>query len=256
MKIDRRHEEILNLLRAKGVVEVEELSSRFDLTTQTIRNDLRDLGDRGLLQRTHGGALRVSNVTNRDYAERRSVKGPEKSAIAELAASIIPNNCSVILNIGTTTEQVARALFGYQGLVVISNNINIINQLTGSKAKDLIMVGGRVRESDGAVVGGEAVEFLSRYKADFAVMGASSLDVDGDVLDFDAQEVAVARAIMQNSRTRILVVDGSKFETNAPVRICSVAELDYVVTDQDPPTNFKEVARAAGTEILVAEMVR
>ena len=129
MGIEVRQEAILELLREIGAVEVEDLARRFGKTTQTIRNDLRELTDRGLAKRTHGGARRTESVSNREYAERRKHKGREKEAMGALAASLIPNDCSVILNIGTSIEQVARSLLGHRGLVVLSNNINIINAL-------------------------------------------------------------------------------------------------------------------------------
>lgn len=253
MDIAARQEAILDLLRAQGSVGVDELAQRFNLTAQTIRNDLRDLSDRGLVRRTHGGARRVESVTNREYAERRRHRGREKEEMGALAASLIPDNCSVTLNIGTSTEQVARSLIGHSGLVVLSNNINIINLLIGAKCRELILVGGSVRQSDGAIVGEDAVEFISRYKVDFAVIGASSLDADGAVLDFDAREVSVARAILKNSRTKILVCDSSKFERTAPVRICGIGDLDYLVTDRRPPESFCAAARRGQTEILTLD---
>lgn len=252
MDVESRQEAILELVRRQGAVGVEDLARRFGLTTQTIRADLRDLNDRGLVKRTHGGARRVESVSNREYAERRRQHAPEKEAMGALAATLIPDDCSVALNIGTTTEQVARALAGHTGLVVLSNNINIITLLMGSKARELVLVGGTVRASDGAIVGEDAVEFISRYKVDFAVIGASALDADGAILDYDAREVSVARAILRNSRTRICVADASKFERTAPVRICDVSELDYFVTDTDPPEAFAAAARRGQTQVLVA----
>jgi len=156
----------------------------------------------------------------------------------------------VILNIGTTTEQVAHALTAHRGLMVISNNMNVIHILRDVALKELVIVGGGVRQSDGAVIGDEAVEFISRYKVDYAVIGASSIDVDGSILDFDCREVAVSRAILRNARTRILVADHTKFERSAPVRICDVSELDYVVFDSPPPDAFLERANSGGTQIL------
>ncbi|MGB5558688.1 MAG: DeoR/GlpR family DNA-binding transcription regulator [Paracoccaceae bacterium] len=253
MDIDSRQDEILGLLRVNERVEVDELARHFGVTLQTIRNDLRELSDRGLALRTRGGATQVQSASNREYAARRMLRGKEKEAMGNLAASLIPDNCSVTLNIGTSTEQVARALAGHKGLVVMSNNINIINTLIGTNSKELVLVGGAVRQSDGAIVGEDAVEFISRYKVDFAVIGASALDEDGAILDYDAREVSVSRAILRNSRTRILVCDGSKFERTAPVRICDVSELDYVVTDRRPPAKFIEAARRSQTEILTLE---
>jgi DeoR family transcriptional regulator, glycerol-3-phosphate regulon repressor len=250
MELSHRQEDILKLLRSDGRVEVEALASFFDVTSQTIRRDLAELCDRGLAARTHGGARQIATVSNREYAERRRLRGPEKEAMGALAASLIPDHCSIAMNIGTTTEQVARALASHEGLVVISNNINIITQLLGSKAKELVLVGGVVRPSDGAIVGEDAVDFISRYKVDFAIVGASALDTDGAILDFDAREVSVARAILKNSRKRICVADGSKFEGSAPVRICDVSDLDYFITDGPPPEAFRNAARRGNTQIL------
>jgi len=192
-------------------------------------------------------------VCSSDLGERRKLNAQRKEKIGALAARLIPDNCSITLNIGTTTEQVARALGNHQGLVILSNNINIINTLMGSKTKELILVGGTVRQSDGAIVGEDAVEFISRFKVDFAVIGASALDADGSILDYDGREVSVARAILRNARTRLLVCDSSKFERTAPVRICDISELDYVITDTAPPEGFIQAARKSQTKILTLE---
>lgn len=253
MRMDERQTAILKILKSQGSVDVDTLSLQFHVTNQTIRQDLRDLDERGLLKRTHGGARRLAHMAGRAYADRRGFRGQEKRVIGEVTASLIPDGCSVTLNIGTTTEQVARALQDHRDIMVLSNNINIITMLSGTESKDLVLVGGKVRQSDGAVVGEDAVEFINRYKVDYAVIGASALDTDGAVLDFDAQEVSVARAILKNARTRILVADASKFDVSAPVRICDVADVDYVITDVVPPDDFAKAARTGETKVILAQ---
>lgn len=253
LSIHDRKDQILDLLRMRDRVNVEDLSRRFGVSTQTIRSDLRDLAQAGLVARTHGGARRVTSASNRDYNERRKLNARAKEQIGRITASLIPNGCSVTLNIGTTTEQVALALLGHENLVVLSNNINIVNTMMGSPSKELVLVGGSVRQSDGAIVGEDAVEFISRYKVDYAIIGASALDADGAVMDHDEREVSVARAILRNARTSILVCDSSKFDRTAPVRICDVSELDYVVTDRPPPRDFVEAAMMGGSEIVTTE---
>jgi DeoR family glycerol-3-phosphate regulon repressor len=167
---------------------------------------------------------------------------------------MIPEGCSLILNIGTTTEQVAHALRDRRDLVVVTNNINVVNILSGSPKKEIILAGGMVRQSDGAIVGDDAVEFIRKFKVDYAVIGASSLDVDGSVMDFDMREVAVARAIVANARRTILVCDHHKFERSAPVRICTIADIDVIVTDQPPPAGFVDVCQRHSVAIEVAEV--
>jgi len=250
MSLNERQEQIIRELRDNGKVDVESLTLRFGVTSQTVRRDLGDLCDRGLAMRTHGGARRVVSTSSFGYEERRLFNRAEKERIGRIVASLIPNDCSVILNIGTTTEQVARALADHQDLMVISNNINVIQILRNSKLRDLVIVGGGVRQSDGAIVGDQAVEFISKYKVDFAVIGASSIDTDGSILDFDSREVAVARTILKNARTRILVADKAKFNRSAPVRICDLTDLEYVVMDDPPPARFSEAAERAETKIL------
>jgi len=149
---------------------------------------------------------------------------------------------------------VARALSGHSDLVVISNNVNVINSLSGSASKELILAGGTVRQSDGAIVGDAAVEFISRFKVDFAIIGASAMDDDGAVLDYDVREVSVARAILRNARTRILVCDNQKFERTAPVRICDISEINYFVTDRMPSREFQAACERSGTTILASEV--
>jgi DeoR family glycerol-3-phosphate regulon repressor len=250
MDANDRQNEIMNLLTARDRVEVEDLARRFGVSLQTVRTDLRDLSARGQLSRVHGGAVRIASAANRGYAERRSLNADSKRAMAALAAEVIPENCSIALNIGTSTEMVARALSSHRGLTVLSNNINIINMMMEDDSKDLILAGGAIRKSDGAIVGEDAVEFFARYKVDFAIIGASALDADGAILDHDAREVSVARAILKNARSRILVCDGTKFERAAPVRICDVADLDVVITDRPVPAEFSRAAEAADTRIL------
>jgi DeoR family transcriptional regulator, glycerol-3-phosphate regulon repressor len=252
MHLSERQTVILHRARARGRVEVEALATEFAVTTQTIRRDLNELSLTGLLARVHGGAVAAARIANVAYAERRIVAAPEKHAIGVRAAQMIPDGCSVILNVGTTTEEVARELIDRRDLVVITNNLNVVGILSGTSGKEIIIAGGTVRQTDGAIVGDEAVAFFRRFKADFAVIGASALDEDGAILDYDMREVAVARAIVENARRTILVCDRLKFERSAPVRICDVADIHAFVTDSPPPRGFAEACARAGVSIEIA----
>lgn len=253
MPLKKRQEEILAIINQEKSVKVEDLSLKYDVTEQSIRRDLNQICSRGLAIRIHGGARIVNSISNLAYEKRRLVSSDSKIRIGKLTAEFIPNDCSLMMNIGTTTENVARALYSHENLVVISNNVNITNTLIGSKSKELILAGGIVRQSDGAIIGETTVEFISRYKADFAIIGASALDSDGSILDFDPREVSVAKSILNNSRKKILVCDNSKFGISAPHRICEIGEIDIFVTDSDPPTQFREIAKKSNSKIMVAK---
>ncbi len=253
MELTQRQQDILTSARNDGRVGVDALAQTFDVTPQTIRRDLNDLCQHGLLSRVHGGAMPANSVSNVAYTERRNLAAEEKSLIGAAVATLIPENCSVMLNIGTTTEQVARALVERTGLVVITNNINVINILNQTPGKELILAGGVVRQSDGGIVGEAAVEFIRQFKADFAVIGASAIDDDGAILDFDQREVSVARAILNSARHVILASDHLKFERTAPMRICGLDRIDTFVTDRMPPTEFMQACAKHEVRVEIVE---
>jgi DeoR family transcriptional regulator, glycerol-3-phosphate regulon repressor len=250
--LSQRQQQILNLARQSGGVGVDELALRFEVTPQTIRKDLNELCDSRLLARTHGGAILTSGVENMAYEARRQLASIEKRAIGQRAASFIPNNCSLFINIGTTTEEVARALINHEGLLVITNNIHVASMLAPHPSIEVIVVGGTVRRTDGGIVGEQAVEAISQFKVDHAVMGVSAIDEDGALLDFDVREVRAAQAIMKHSRNVILCSDGMKFTRSAPVRIGHISQIDVFVTDQQPPEPVSELCRQSNVRVEIS----
>lgn len=253
LTISPRQQEIVRLAREQGRVDVDALAERFTVTPQTIRKDLNDLCERGLLQRYHGGAVIASGVANYGYEARRQLATEEKRLIGVKAASLIPDNSSILINIGTTTEQVATALRHRHGLLVITNNTNVINILIGCAGIEVIVAGGVLRHSDGGVVGEAAVDFIRQFKVDYAVIGASAIDEDGSLLDYDYREVKVAKAILSCARHTILVADSMKYARTAPVRIGHLSEMDYFVTDRPPPPVLAAICREHKVEIALPE---
>lgn len=239
--LSSRQKKILEAASRQGRVEVDQLSTRFSVSPQTIRKDLNELCDRQLLQRFHGGAIVGSGIENVSYEARRVLAPQAKIAIGKRAAALIPDNCSLLINIGTTTEQVAHALKSHRGLMVISNNINAIDILRHSTGIELIISGGLVRRSDGGIVGDAAVEFINQFKADYAVIGVSAIDEDGALLDYDFREVRVAKAIMANARHVILVADQMKFSRKATVRLGHISQINTLVTDAPLPAKLQKI---------------
>ena len=244
------HPDILDIARREGRVTVEDLADRFGVTVQTIRRDLSDLSDAGRLQRVHGGAILPSGTTNIGYEDRRSLNAAEKQAIAQVCAAQIPDGASVFLNIGTRTEAVARALLHHSRLLVVTNNMNVANILTGNPKVEVIVTGGTLRRSDGGLVGHLASASIRRFKFDVAVIGCSALDQDGDVLDFDFQEVTVSQTVLAQARRSILVADQSKFQRHAPARIVSLAALDMFITDKPLPPALAAKCVGWKTEVV------
>jgi DeoR family glycerol-3-phosphate regulon repressor len=227
-----RQSRILEIARQLGRVTVDDLAGRFEVSPQTIRKDLNELCDQRLLARVHGGAILSSGIENVGYDARRSIAGEEKEAIGRAAAALIPNNASLFINIGTTTEAVARALVQHSGLMVITNNINVANAMRPYPALEVIIAGGVVRRSDGGIVGEAAVDFIRQFRVDYAIIGVSAIDEDGSLLDYDYREVRVAQAIIGNARHVVLVADATKFKRAAPVRIAHLSQINSFVTDR------------------------
>jgi len=246
-----RQSDILKLAPKDGRVFVEELAEKFDVSPQTVRKDLNELCERGMLQRVHGGAVLTSGVTNFAYEARRVLAADEKRLIGLKTAALIPDNSSLLINIGTTTEQVALALLGHKGLLVITNNINVVNILRNNPDMEVIVAGGLVRTSDGGIVGESAGDNVQHVKVDYAVIGASAIDPDGSIMDYDYSEVRVAQAIIENARHTILVADGMKFERTAPVRIGHISQLDTFVTNRPPPEPIRRICRDNDVKIEI-----
>ncbi|MGG7564566.1 DeoR/GlpR family DNA-binding transcription regulator [Rhodovulum sp. DZ06] len=247
-----RHQEILDIARREGKVTVEDLAERFDVTAQTIRRDLGELAEAGRLERVHGGAILRSTIANIGYEDRRDLNGLAKGAIAAACARAIPENASLFLNIGTSTEAVARALLTHPGLLVVTNNMNVANILVENPKCEIILTGGSLRRSDGGLVGALTMRTIEQFKVDFAVIGCSALDEDGDLLDFDTQEVGVSQTIIAQARRTFLVADHTKFERSAPVRIASLREVERFYTDRPVSPRLAELCRGWSTAVEVA----
>lgn len=233
MNLPPRQQQILDLIRERGYVSIEELATQFVVTPQTIRRDINQLADANLLRRYHGGAAYDSSVENTAYAMRADQMRQEKQRIGEAVAAQIPDHASLFINIGTTTEAIARALLNHNHLKIITNNLNVAAMLAAKDDFDVLLTGGNVRR-DGGLVGQASVDFINQFKVDFALVGISGIDEDASLLDFDYQEVRVSQAIIANARQVILAADSSKFGRNAMIRLGPISLIDCLVTDQQP----------------------
>jgi DeoR family glycerol-3-phosphate regulon repressor len=245
-----RQSEIVSLLRQSGRVAVEELATQFGVTLQTIRRDLNELSEAKLVVRVHGGAIIASGVANLAYEARQLVAHQHKRLIGAAAARLVPDNASLLINIGTTTEEVAKALVGHSGLLVITNNLHVANELHRNKSIEVIVTGGSIRQGDGGIVGAVTVAQIEQFRVDVAIIGTSAIDPSGTLLDFDVREVEISRAIIEHARKIVLVADGSKFSRSAPVRIAHLSEIDVFVTDRLPSQAIAEMCQRCDVEVI------
>ncbi|MCG8510442.1 MAG: DeoR/GlpR family transcriptional regulator [Rhodospirillales bacterium] len=251
-KPNARQEQILELVQRQGYASVEALSQRFGVTPQTVRRDINQLSEMSLVQRYHGGAGIASSVENVSYTTRQVLCLEEKRRIADLVASHIPDNASLFINIGTTTEEVAKSLLDHSGLRVITNNLNVASIMCSNPDFEVIVAAGVVRARDRGIIGEATIDLISQFKVDYGIVGISGIDLDGVLLDFDYREVRVAQAIMDNSRRVYLATDHTKFGRNAMVRLGDIDQISALFTDRAPPKSIEKRLSESGVELFVA----
>jgi DeoR family transcriptional regulator, glycerol-3-phosphate regulon repressor len=250
--LNARQQELIEHVRRDGFVTVDDLAARFGVTPQTIRRDVNWLADANLLRRYHGGASLPTSAENVAYDTRQQMGRDEKRRIAELVATHIPDQASLFINLGTTTEAVAHALDRHRGLRVITNNLNVANVMTDYPEAEVLVTGGIVRPWDKGIVGEMAIDFIRQFRVDFAIIGTSGIETDGTLRDFDTREVRVAEAIIEHARTTFLVADHSKFGRPALVRQGHLNQIDKLFTDAPLPGEMADAVAAAGVQVFVA----
>lgn len=249
-RVEARRNSILSILTKQGRASVDEISTALGVTPQTVRKDLAALDKQNKVVRYHGGATLLAGIEYTTYEARKNIAVGQKGRIAKYCATLIPNNVSLIINSGTTTAAVAAELQGHAGLRIVTDSVTISNDIRGFKGIDLIVPGGRVRKSDGAIVGHSTVEFIRQFRPDIAIIGAAAIGQDGSLLDYDMSEVAVAKTIIEGARHVILVVDSSKMDRVAPVRIAHISQVNTVITDVDCPDFLRRLCRELDVQLF------
>ena len=254
MNLNPRQISLLDAVRARGSMTVEQLADMLGVTLQTVRRDTQRLAEADMLTRFHGG-VRVPGSTTENIAhrQREALHADGKTRIAQAVAAQVPDGCSLILNIGTTTEAIAKALLHHRGLRVLTNNLHVATILSANADCEVIVAGGAVRARDLGIVGEAAVDFIRQFKVDIAVIGISGIEADGTLRDFDYREVKVAQTIIAHSREVWLAADASTFNRPAMVEVAKLAQIDRMFTDVAPPEPFPSLLAEAGVELTLPE---
>lgn len=241
MTQQQRQALILEKIQQSGFVTIDELVDHFKVTPQTVRRDLNQLAKVQKISRHHGGAAIESSTVNTDYQTRKIMDLQAKEKIAAELVSMIPDGASLFINIGTTTETIARALLKHKGLQIVTNNLNVASILGAKEDFSVVIAGGEVRHRDGGVIGETTEDFIKKFRMDFGIIGISGIDLEGSLLDFDYREVRVAQAIIANSQQVILAADHSKFGRNAMVRLGNIDQANHFFTDANPPAEIQQI---------------
>lgn len=231
MSLSERQNQILNWVQQVDYLSIETLVTRFDVSSQTIRKDVNHLAELHLIRRQHGGITLMSTAENLPFDNRQYLNGGAKQKIAEILVAQIPDGASLILGVGTTVEYVAKALEHHKDLQVFTNNLTVAGILCAFPGIQVRMTGGKLRHSHRDLVGEGAVEQLRKYYFDFGIIGCGGLDEAMGVLDFDPEEAAISRVIIEQSRTSVLVCDQHKWGRKAMARVSPFSHINQFFTD-------------------------
>ncbi|MFI7530254.1 DeoR/GlpR family DNA-binding transcription regulator [Nocardia salmonicida] len=227
-----RRREILHRLTAEGYVEAKALADELGVDASTIRRDLDTLARAGQAQRTHGGARSVPGATAKlPYAMKVGERLTEKAAIGLTAASRVLDGQTVILDSGSTTFEVARALRDRAGLTIITNDLRIAKYVAESPGTRLLVTGGELLGSVFTLVGEHAIRFLADYTADWTFLGADAVDAETGVMNMNTLEVPLKRTMITAGKKTLVVADSSKIGRSALAKVAGIDEIEGVVTD-------------------------
>jgi len=250
---------VLDAIAEAGHVDVYELARALLVSPSTIRRDLNFLAEEQLLSRTHGGAVGTTVNYDLPVRYRRSSRSTEKARIGQAVAGLIPDGSVVGLSGGTTTTEVARALAGEQPdseaegkqVTIVTNAINIANELTVRRRIKLVVTGGVSRLHSFELTGPLAYDAVGRFDLDVAVLGVDALDPDWGAKVADEDEAQINRLMVERARTVIVAADASKLSRRAFVRVCPLADINVLVTGHGIDPSAAAKISAAGVEIVL-----
>ena len=232
MFAEERKTEILQLVKIGNPVTVISLSQRFGVSESTVRRDLQELEDNGLIQRTHGGAISVQTGFEMSFQEKEVRCLAEKQQIATLAAGLVQDGETVLIDSGTTTLEIARLLRARK-ITVATNSMDIAQIFSDDTAVETVLLGGTLRKNTRALVGYLTNDALRKMYFDKVFLAANGIDVELGITTPNLTEAETKRYMLKAGKEKILVADHSKIGQKSLCRICGVEELDLLLTDTD-----------------------
>jgi DeoR family transcriptional regulator, aga operon transcriptional repressor len=225
-----RRDEILSRVQRHGYVSVKQLAEDYQVDASTIRRDLDRMAAQGLVNRSHGGATLPGEPEETPYAVKAGEHVAEKGAIARAVAELIPHGRSLLMDSGSTTLEVAKALRGHRDMTVVTNDVRVAAEVANQGDVRLIVLGGEVLPAVYTLASERAVDLIGEFNVDYAVMGADAVDPQG-ITNTNSNEVSMKRAMLQAARQVVVVADSSKFGHSALVRVAGLESVDLIVTD-------------------------
>jgi DeoR/GlpR family transcriptional regulator of sugar metabolism len=254
MHVQDRRQHVLEQLDARGEVNVAKLSRVTGVSEMTVRRDLEALEREGLCRRVHGGAIStVSRGYEPPFALRAGRLAQAKERIGALAATLVSDGETAIIDVGTTTLELARALVGVSSnMTVLTPSLRVARELAAKPDLRLIVTGGIVRRGELSLVGDLAERAFAELHCDTAFLGAGGVDTVAGVTEFNLDDTRVKRAALESSRRCVVLADASKLGMIALASVCRLDRVDVLITDRDASEEALAPIRDTGVEVLVA----
>lgn len=247
-----RRQAILDAVRLNGAASVAELAARFDVTYQTIRRDLRTLETQGLLQKGFGGAFASPGVAHHTHDERHTIQvAVKRQLVAALDEFLVPG-ATIFVGLGTTFDSLHEVMARHPGVLIATPNLEVAHSCALKTDATVYVYGGYVRNKDSSVLT-LADESRQRFKFDVAVIGASAIDREGTVQEFDPMEVDLVRSILPHARQVILVAHDEKFGRRAPHVVMEISDVDVLITNGDPAGRFDDPALLRDMRVIAID---
>lgn len=253
----RRREQIGRMLRERGSVQVPELSAMFGVSTVTIRKDLRFLENQGTATRSYGGAiLKENGISDTEVAieQKQTLHAEEKSSIGAFAAELVDSGDSIILDSGSTTMQIASHLGDKEGITIVTNGLNVVNELSRHEHLDVMFVGGTLRRKNMSFFGSHAENALKDLHVDKLFLGVDGFHMERGITTHFEAEAILNRLMCKVASEIIVVTDSSKFGQVCMHKILAPEGVSRVVTDQNIPTDYSEGLKRMGIEVVIADL--
>jgi DeoR/GlpR family transcriptional regulator of sugar metabolism len=244
----QRRQEILRAVRG-GTAHVSDLAESFGVSEMTVRRDLGALARDGKLERVHGGA--VDSGAEPGFSQIEVERFEIKNRMGGAAAAMVHDGMTVMIDIGTSTLQLARHLHG-RTITVVTTNLAVVEELLPDPDIELVLPGGIVRRNYRSLVGVLAEDSLRQIKSDILFLGTSGVDLEVGVWDTTMVEVPIKRLMIAGANEVVLIADAAKFSMTGMVRVCGPESISHIVTDAPLPASARSAVDAAGIEVTVA----
>ena len=238
MNYSKRHGDILKLLQDEGTITIARLADTLGVSLETVRRDVKPLAKDGSVLKMHGAIGLPSVVGEAPFERRMREQADAKRAIAKLVATTIGDGESVMLDTGTTTSFLARELLNHRRLTVVTKSSDIARTLATVNGNKVYMAGGELRSDSGAAFGVSAIEFVSRFSVNHAVITTGAIDVEHGVMDYVLEEAEFARVVLTRGTRALVVTDHTKFGRQGLVQVCGFDAFSELATDIPPPRDI------------------